>query len=237
MQYKHQVQELIFALSGSHTQKITFQVFFDPKKPKMKRPDLAATWTDTLDASVDRIEKAQKAHCGVHMTVNATDGEGRKASNITQLRAFFVDFDGKTEPNWVIPPHIVQKRDETHGHAFWLIDAAGLSNKNWTAIQKRLAFFYETDANMADLARTIRLPGTWHFKDPSDPQMYMITSNRSSELPRYTADQITQRHPLAALEESHLAEWLATDHSNLMSVGYEHTERELLAFTRFAENG
>lgn len=232
----NQAREFISALTGSDTSLVTFQVFFDPKPPVPQRKDLAATWTNTLDASLDFINHRQSEQCGVYMCINGTDGLGREVDNITDLRVFFVDFDGQQEPDWVVPPHLIQKRDDTHGHAFWLIDSTGLSHDDWTEVQKRLSLYYGTDGQVVDPARVVRVPGTVHYKNPTSPAVYAITSNQSALLPRYNVTDIINRHPLSPELEEFLTRWSEAKRGVDTGVGYECTDYEINKFIGFAAN-
>ena len=163
----NQVREFIAALTGSSTSPVTFQVFYDPKDGTT-RPDLAAWFTATIDDSIEYLNWSQSQNCGVYMTVNGTDGVGRESENIVDFRTMFVDFDGMTEPTWSLAPHLIQKRDETHSHAFWLIDG-NVTSDEWTVLQKHLSLYYSSDGQVIDPARVARVPGTLHLKDPSNP--------------------------------------------------------------------
>lgn len=236
MQDINQAREFISALTGSDTSLVTFQVFYDPKPPHPQRPDLAATWSNTLDASVDFLNHRQSEKCGVYMCINGTDGLGREEHNITDLRVFFVDFDGQAEPEWVLQPHLIQKRDETHGHAFWLINGQGLSKEDWTDVQKRLSLYYGTDGQVVDPARVVRVPGTLHYKNPNNPVSYSIISNVSGELPRYTVTEVIDKHPLSTELDEFLTRWSETKRGIQDGVGYECSDHEIRNFIGFISN-
>lgn len=236
MQDINQAREFISALTGSDTSSVTFQVFYDPKPPHPQRPDLAATWSSTLDASVEFLNHRQSEKCGVYMCINGTDGLGREEHNITDLRVFFVDFDGQTEPEWVLQPHLTQKRDETHGHAFWLIDGQGLSKEDWTDVQKRLSLYYGTDGQVVDPARVVRIPGTLHYKNPNNPTSYSITSNLSRELPRYSVSEVVGKHPLSTELDEFLTRWSEAKRGIQDGVGYECSDYEIRNFIGFISN-
>ena len=151
----------------------------------------------------DSINYKQLQKCGIYVCVNGTDGNGREVENITELRALFVDFDGMAEPAWSLAPHIIQKRDDTHGHAFWLIEVdPELTHEQWTIMQKQLSMFYGSDSQVIDPARVIRLPGLQHWKNPNSPQCYQITSDYSSSGHRYTFDEVRDAHMLDADKDS-----------------------------------
>ena len=236
MQDINQAREFISALTGSDTSLVTFQVFFDPKPPVPQRPDLAATWTNTLDASLDFLNHRQSEQCGVYMCINGTDGLGRETENITDLRVFFVDFDGQSEPEWVLTPHLIQKRDDTHGHAFWLIDSDGLSHEDWTFIQKKLSLYYNSDPQVIDPSRVVRLPGTFHYKKPDNPVYYTIASNLTKSLPKYTVDEVVNSHPMSHEMTYAFQKWLKRFEDNGEGIGFERNEHEERKFISFLEH-
>lgn len=236
MQDINQAREFTSALTGSDTSLVTFQVFYDPKPPHPQRPDLACTWSNTLDASVEFLNHRQSEKCGVYMCINGTDGLGREEHNITDLRVFFVDFDGQVEPEWVLQPHLIQKRDETHGHAFWLIDGQGLSKEDWTDVQKRLSLYYGTDGQVVDPARVVRVPGTLHYKNPNDPVSYSITNNLSDQLPRYSVTEVISTHPLPTELDEFLTRWSEAKRGIQDGVGYECNDHEIRNFIGFISN-
>lgn len=228
-----EARNFIAALTGSASSQVTFQVFFDPKPPIPQRPDLAATWTNTLDNSIEFISDRQNCFCGVYVCINETDGVGREACNIKKLRTFLVDFDGQAEPQWAIQPHLIQKRDETHGHAFWFIDAGDLEVGEWTIIQKQLALFYGSDNQVIDPSRVIRLPGLNHYKDPQNPKVYSIA--QLNNFGHYTPDQIKGAHKLSDELKTKLDKWVANREAIDEGTGYEQSDLEERALTQFAQ--
>lgn len=70
----------------------TFQTFDD--NADRKNTDLTRTYNGTLSEHWDTLTRASQNGAGVFVTVNETDGQGRKTANITRVRAVFVDTDG-----------------------------------------------------------------------------------------------------------------------------------------------
>ena len=231
----NQAREFITALTGSDTSLVTFQVFFDPKE--LPTPaGLAATWTNTLDESLAFIDHKQSQMCGVYMCINETDGKGREESNIKTLRVMFADFDGCTEPAWKITPHLIQSRDETHGHAFWLIESDSVSFDEWSCLQKQIAMCHGTDEQVIDVTRVVRVPGSIHYKDPNNTASYKITSNITGTGHRYTVDEIRLACALPADLDAKLNQW-ATSRSGIdQGIGYEDNAQEVAKFTSFVTN-
>ena len=78
--------------------------------------------------------------CGIFVTINRTDGTGRKSENIVGIRAVFVDLDGTPlQPvlDAPLPPHVIVESSPGHYHAYWIIE--DLSLNEFTPVQKELA--------------------------------------------------------------------------------------------------
>lgn len=232
----NQAREFITALTGSDTSVVTFQVFYDPKESGPAPAGVAEIWHSTLDASIEFIDYKQSLLAGVYVCINGTDGRGREIYNINNLRVLFADFDGQTEPSWNLPPHLVQTRDDTHGHAFWLIEAGDLSHDEWSILQKHIALYYGTDEQVVDPCRVVRLPGTLHYKNKSNPQTYTIKSNDSTRIPKYTVQQIRDAHILDAQKDAILNQWAEARAGINTGVGYEDNPVETAKFVSFVTN-
>ena len=234
-----QARRLISALTGSSLSPVTFQAFYDPKKEFGPKPSdvFPEWWTASLDDSAEFINYKQSQKCGIYVCVNGTDGNGRDVENITELRALFVDFDGMAEPTWSLAPHIIQKRDDTHGHAFWLIEVdPELTHEQWTIMQKQLSMFYGSDSQVIDPARVIRLPGLQHWKNPNSPQCYQITSDYSASGHRYTFDEVRDAHMLDADKDSILHGWIKAREGSQEGTGYDNDPIDIRRFTSFVAN-
>lgn len=231
-----QARRFIHALTGSASSTVTFQVYYDPKKPYPKRPELANTWKASLDDSLEYLEYSQSQLCGVHVAINdinVVNGEFRNADQVSRIRAMVVDFDGSQEPEWALPPHLVQKRDETHGHAFWLLSDAPVDAQVWSETQKRMAITYGSDEQIIGTNHTIRAPGFVHYKDPSAPQMYRITTDNVDTIPHYVIGDIIAAHPLTGSEKDRFDQWIARREGVTDGDGYESNEYETRKFIEF----
>jgi hypothetical protein len=140
----------------------TFQTFDDDSDRKDKR--LVRTLHGTLDQHAETLTRLNRQGAGVFVTVNKTDLKGRKASNITEVRAAFVDLDGApVEPvrEWE-QPHILVQTSPGRWHCYWLID--GLPKDDFSDLQRGLIRAFDADKSVHDLPRVMRLPGFWHRK-------------------------------------------------------------------------
>jgi P4 family phage/plasmid primase-like protien len=230
-----QAREFVEAITGSADSIVTFQAFYDPKGVTPPA-GVAKVWHSTVDASVEFIDYKQSQLAGIYICINGTDLKGREIYNINHLRVLFADFDGIEQPVWNLQPHLTQQRDQTHGHAFWLIDAGDLTHDEWSILQKQIALYYGTDEQVHDPSRVVRLPGSLHLKNPASPQTYSITSNVSKSVPRYTIEQIRSAHVLSAEKDAILNQWAEKRAGIDNGVGYEDDPIETRKFINFISN-
>jgi len=135
-------------------------------KPLLKDP-LARVRYGTLAEHFDELVKLNERGAGIYITVNETDGNGRKSKNITRIRALFVDLDGAPpEPvnNAEVPPHIVMESSPGRYQAYWCFSGR-MPLKVFEVLQKELAARFNGDSSVHDLSRVMRLPGFIHRKE------------------------------------------------------------------------
>jgi hypothetical protein len=171
--------------------KFTFQFFCDSGSGH------AQVFHGSVDEVWPRVEalNTPTKGMGVFVTVNETDGQGRRRDNIIRVRALFADADNSDQRGQalevlretrVIPTMVVQtSRDRTH--IYFCCDGIPLSDSS--AYQTALADKLGTDPAVKDLPRVMRLPGTLHLKDPGRPQKVIL--KKSSQLRRYRINELT----------------------------------------------
>lgn len=145
----------------------TFQTFDDGPG---KRRDLARQHHGALVDCWDALAALNCQGAGVFVTVNATDGQGRRAANVTGVRGVFADFD-EPDPDRLprlaatladFPPSVIVESSPDRHHAYWLAD--GLALDDFTPSQKALAAWLDSDPKICDLPRVMRVPGFIHAK-------------------------------------------------------------------------
>jgi hypothetical protein len=153
----------------------TFQTFGDGKKDR----SLDKTWSDTFsrETAAD-MERLNNAGAGIFVTVNETDGKGRKNKNVTAVRATFVDLDGspiKPVQGWCLKPYIIVGSSSNKYHAYWRHDGS-VKLEHFKQLQLKLALKFNGDTSVHDLTRVMRLPGAWHQKNKEAPFRTRIVS-------------------------------------------------------------
>lgn len=144
----------------------TFQTFDDTGNHNQALARILHSKGGEISSDLLRnLSELNQQGAGVFVTINRTDGQGRKAGNITSVRAAFVDLDGPplavldTAP---LPPHILVESSPRRYHAYWVLDELSLTQ--FSAIQEVLAKRFGGDPTVKDLPRVMRLPGFYHWK-------------------------------------------------------------------------
>lgn len=137
-----------------------------------------------LEDHAEEFKRLNQAGAGIFVTINETNGEGRKATDIVRVRAHFVDSDN--EPieevckRFPLKPHMVVETSEGKGHAYYL--ASDTQTAEFKEIQERMIEALGTDPAVKDLPRTMRLPGFYHMK--GEPRLVNLVQVEEG-LPHY----------------------------------------------------
>lgn len=150
----------------------TFQTFDDSLA---KHHHLARTLHGTLEQHGEVLQALNQQGAGVFVTINATDGQGRKKESVTAVRGVFADFD-KADSERVktlalqlagagLEPTIIVESSPGKHHYYWLAHQPGeLALDEFKPLQKALAGWLGSDSKVSDLPRVMRLPGFIHHK-------------------------------------------------------------------------
>lgn len=169
----------------------TFQTFDDLKSRKDKK--LAHIFHGDLESCAAALADLNKRGSGVFVTVNETDGHGRKRENIVRIRAVWHEEDtpcGITE--WPLEPHLVIESSPGKYHRYWFVE--GLTREQFAGVMERMIADYGSDPNVKDTSRVLRLPGFWHLKNPASPFRVRIV-HESGGLP-YSAGRVLDAFPM-----------------------------------------
>lgn len=165
-------------LTGDTSTPMTWQVFDDSGRD----PSLASICHGPLAEVSYRLGQANKHGCGVFVTVNQTDLKGRRARNITAVRALYIDTDGFRPDSYHLGPTMIV-HSSAGVHAYWCLRDA-LPLHEFRDAQKRLIARYGSDPKIHNLDRVMRVPGFWHLK--AEPFPVMLSDGGQ----RYTAAEV-----------------------------------------------
>lgn len=177
-----------------------FQVLDDNKKraraDRKRGISNAKVIIGAFDGVKDELAAYNKRGYGIFVTVNETNGRGRKKENIVRVRAVFQDLDGggtidekQVElANLIVSPSIEVESSPGHRHIYYL---CGLSHDDFEGCQRCLAENHGSDPNAQDLCRVLRQPGFINCKR-REPFMVRLTGG-SGEC--YSRELITAAFP------------------------------------------
>ena len=198
----NQAQTMLKALAP-HDGAFTFQTFADGGD---KNKALIKQFNGSFKQHASQLTQLNQQGAGVFVTINQTDLQGRKAENITAVRAVFVDFDNSRADRLndllsldrlydgaLLPSFIVETSTGKH-HAYWLAD--GIPLGEFKPYQETLIYFFSglfdgdnVDKAIHDLPRIMRMAGFYHNKD--EPVLSKIVyPNGGQDIQRYSYEQI-----------------------------------------------
>jgi hypothetical protein len=184
------------------TDAFCFQTFDDCKTAgHKKRPELTRTLNGTLAQHADELIRLSAQGAGVFVTVQATDGNGRRTGNVTRKRAVFQEADTPGAKVPPLPANIEVESSPGKFHRYWLIspdtepDADGFAG-----VMERMVQDWDSDPNAKDIARVLRLPGFVHQKDPAHP--FMVRMTGGSGVARQWSEIVVAFPPLEVRRKS-----------------------------------
>ena len=134
-------------------------------------------YTGTLPQLWSTIVDYQSRGYGAFMNVNALDGHGRLLENVAYIRAHIVDLDNiNAQANyaraldWQPQPTFAVNSSPGKFHVYWVV-APYRDNDYYTTLQRKLRQVFDGDKQVIDPTRVVRLPGTLHLKEPSQPHL------------------------------------------------------------------
>lgn len=148
----------------AESDEFTFQVF--PEGALRGEKAYAMVLHGSLANQASNLIAKNRAGCGIYVTINHTDGKGRKQENILKVIALFVDLDGSPLAPVLqspIEPHIVVESSPGRFHVYWIVEDVLL--EEFSIIQKALAKKFAGDPAVNDVSRVMRLPGFYHLKN------------------------------------------------------------------------
>lgn len=169
---------------------ISFQTFDD--NAKRKAPNLVCILHGSLAEHADQLAHLNRLGAGIFVSVNQTDGEGRKRENIKRVRAVTLDLDGAAlEPicKADLKPHVIVESSPGRYHVYWRVGRFPLDE--FEGVLRAIAKRFDGDPAIAKLTHVARLPGFHHRKgEPFRTRIVEV-----NDLPPYTAEQILAEFP------------------------------------------
>jgi hypothetical protein len=195
----------IEALSGDPNSVETFQVFYPHKNAPREEiealgfgyyengePKPGTYRIGTFDKYEAWLEHYNNLGCGVYIMVNKGDNKGRRANNVTKVRALFAEDDNGQQLEYsTLPPNLViqSKKGE---HCYWLLDD-NQSISDFSLSQQTLISHFACDIHCKDVCRVLRLAGAWYVSDLNNPFQIKITHLDVTR--KHTMSEIVAAYP------------------------------------------
>jgi putative DNA primase/helicase len=172
----------------------TFQTFTDCEKDKPDPDPLARVLN--LSRFTRPILDLYAQGAGVWVTVNDTQGNGRKKEAVTRIRAVWHEdddgYDGEfpLEPSLVVETSVEISDDHHHSHfhRYWFVadewpaDTQGV--KDFDGVMACMIASYSSCKGAKDISRVLRMPGFMHRKNPAKPHMVRVVGGNRRRYPR-----------------------------------------------------
>jgi len=118
---------------------------------------------------ISDLEARNEYGACISLTINENNGKGRKASDITQIRAVWGDFDGSPLPDkWDQQPSMIVETSPGRYHNYWFTilndEKYSVPLDAFTSIQEGISKKYNSDLYVKDLPKAMRMPGFYHCK-------------------------------------------------------------------------
>lgn len=163
-------------LSRSRNSVELFQIFPDSDESNVRPQFLVGT----LEQLWPKLVELNRAGGCIALTVNQTDLKGRKSENVVRIRAFFSDDDDNLNLPIPMDPPSFRVISKSGPHKYYL--CKGMLLSEFKEIQKTIAEVAQTDSQVCDLPRAMRLAGFFHMKDPKNPFFVRIESQFEADL-------------------------------------------------------
>jgi Protein of unknown function (DUF3631)/Primase C terminal 2 (PriCT-2)/RepB DNA-primase from phage plasmid len=186
-----QQPERFLKLLNSNASGFTFQTFDDDRE--RKNPALTRI-IQSPPSDRDELLILNGQGAGVFVTVNETDGRGRKSENIKRICAVFQEDDGGFDGLYPLQPSMVIETSPGHYHRYWLVaddwPADEQGRVDFAAVMERMVESYGSDKNAKDICRVLRVPGFLHRK--GKPHLVRIIESNGR---RYSRAEIVAAFP------------------------------------------
>jgi Primase C terminal 2 (PriCT-2) len=175
------------------------------ERVKQARKTKSPVWVDhrhgSLDAQLAWLNQQQAQGWGIFICVQRMKGKRRLAKYVDIIRAIFHEWDtAAPPPAFELPPSLIIETSasvDANGeifpklHSYWFVDHEHpISAEDFGGLMKCMVETHGSDPDAKDLARVLRLPGTWHQK--GQPHQVKIVGGCEA---RYSRDELIKAFP------------------------------------------
>jgi hypothetical protein len=187
-------EAFIAKLTGSPDTTIRLRFFHDSDENNKASFEIGGTIRDLWP----QVEQHQRNGFGCfyfpNEISNLPDQWFAKDGDVIAIRTLATDHDDGLPEKYHKQPTMTVKTSVVNGiqkgQALWTV--TGMDVKDFKPAQRALAAYYQSDKAICNRSRVLRLPGSHHLKDPSNPQL--VTFEDHSDLvedQRTAADILT----------------------------------------------
>ncbi|TIS92750.1 DNA-primase RepB domain-containing protein [Mesorhizobium sp.] len=137
----------------------------------------AITLHGTLQQHWQFIVSLQSQGFGAFVNCNEMDGNGLTLANVQSIRTHVIDLDNlsavqnyERAAQFNPPPSFAVQSSPGRFHVYWTVQPYA-GNERATSINRRLRTLFDGDKAIVDPSRVLRLAGTLHLKNPSQPHL------------------------------------------------------------------
>ena len=185
-------------LFGSHDDsKVRIKALIaDAKANGRSKPNTYQSRCASLDDPDLRrwMPERQAAGWAITVSAQAMKAGKRLISEVAYIRVIFAEMDiGEPLRPWPLEPSMVVETSPGRYHVYWLIlSEAPITEEDFHGIMMCLCELYGADPDAKDLARTMRLPGTWNLKPERPPHLVKIVRQSGA---RYSGHELVAAFP------------------------------------------
>ncbi len=157
----------------------------------------------SLDYLLPWITEQNQKRMGIFYAVNSMQPGKRGREHVTRVNAFYADIDDlatqlqkdlKAEElltSDVPPTAIVYTRNGVQ--ALWAVHSVEIDSERYKETEVGIIRHFCGDENAKDIARVLRMPGTYHMKNPSDP--YLCSVMYEDDEAVFAEEQLREAYP------------------------------------------
>lgn len=155
-------------------ERFSFRCFSDTEYTRLSGYDpLERELHGSLKQCWSELRELNRLGAAISVTVNQTNGTGRRVEDIQRVRALFLDYDRVSDPApFPLTPHLRVQTSSRHCHYYWFVDGVGL--EVFQGAQRQLAERFQGDSRVCALNQSMQLPGFWRRKQAGSPCMPLL---------------------------------------------------------------
>jgi hypothetical protein len=183
--------------SGDDDKERRKRLFAEAKAESQPRPVVWCHRRGSVDRLHPWIEEQQGNGWGVFVSAQAMWADKCRLEELAYIRTVFAEMDiGEPLKPWPIEPSMIVETSPGRYHVYWLVLADDpITADDFHGTMMCLVEVYGSDTCSKDLARRLRLPGTWNLKPGRTPHLVKIIHQSGA---RYSRDELVAAFPVPA---------------------------------------